>query len=46
VQYSRPDYAANASKGILLLHHHNTTAMRAQVVAVSLQSRRPSLSLK
>jgi subtilisin family serine protease len=34
VQYHRADYLANASSGLLLLHHLNAAASRAQVVAV------------
>ncbi len=34
VQYDLSAYLANASKGILLLHHHNVKGNRAQVVAV------------
>lgn len=34
VQYNRADYVANASSGLLLLHHFNTAGNRAQVVTV------------
>ena len=34
VQYHRADYLANASSGLLLLHHLNAAGNRAQVVAV------------
>ncbi|HPS76994.1 MAG TPA: S8 family serine peptidase [Thermoanaerobaculaceae bacterium] len=34
VQYNRADYLANASSGLLLLHHFNQAASRAQVVTV------------
>ena len=34
VQYNRADYLANASSGLLLLHHFNATGNRAQVVTV------------
>ena len=34
VQYDRADYLANASSGLLLLHHFNAAGNRAQVVTV------------
>jgi subtilisin family serine protease len=33
--YDRANYAANASQGLLLLHHHNASGQRAQVLPVS-----------
>jgi hypothetical protein len=35
VQYNRADFQAAGSRGVLLLHHHNTTGARDQVLLVS-----------
>jgi hypothetical protein len=42
VQYHRPNFQANGSRGLLLLHHHNVAGLHAQI----LTSRSLILSLK